>query len=143
MERRGSDTRDEYSSPADDELGRLVRWTVGDLIREVEPPADVWPKVLERLHSSPAKDTRAPSLRRASFPLGTFVQAVVVSVLLLAFGLGVDRSLVLPRDDSVTIATPSVRETRVFEDGTDDMLRGYMLARSQRHSSVRRGGNIQ
>jgi hypothetical protein len=143
MERRGSEAQNTCSSPADDELGRLVRWSVRDLIGGVEPPAEVWPKIVECVRAGPAKEPLARSLRRASFPLAPFVQAVVISALLLAFGLGVDRSVVLPRQDARTVSTPIVPKARAVEDVTDDMLSGYMLAQSRRQAPVRRGGNIQ
>jgi len=82
-------------------------------------------------------------MRRAAFPLATFVQAVVISALLLAFGLGVDRSIVLPRQDSAYVATPIVHKVQVSEEAADDMLSGYKLAHYERQPAVRRGGNIR
>jgi hypothetical protein len=71
------------------------------------------------------------------------VQTVVISALLLAFGLGVDRSVVLPREGELARSTPIVRKARAVEDFSDDMLSGYRLARGERQAPVRRGGNIQ
>jgi hypothetical protein len=146
MERRGSKARETLNSQADDDLGQMIRWSVRDSIGGVEPPADVWPEVLERLRAGPAEQPLTPSLRRAAFPLAPFVQAVVISALLLAFGLGVDRSVVLPRQEALSVSTPVVRGTRAVVDTTDDMpsgYMGYMLARSEHQVPVRRGGNIE
>jgi hypothetical protein len=143
MEPRGSEVQQGCSSPPDDDLGRLIRWSVPDVIRGAEPPTDVWPKVVERVRAGAAREPRVPSLRRATFPLAPFVQAVVISALLLAFGLGVDRSIILPRQVTSPSSTPEVRKTHAVEDMTDDMLSGYILARSGHEAPARRGGNIQ
>jgi hypothetical protein len=71
------------------------------------------------------------------------VQAVVISAMLLAFGLGVDRSVVLPRQGDLASSTPIVRRARAKAEITDDTLSGHMLAQSERQTPVRRGGNIQ
>jgi len=143
MERCGSEAQNRSSSSVDDELGRLIRWSVPDVIRGAEPPAETWLNVGERVRADPAGEPPAPSLRRASFPLSPFVQAVVISALLLAFGLGVDRRVVLPRQGTLSTATPAVHKTRGVKDMTEDMLSGYVLAQSERQEPVRRGGNIQ
>jgi hypothetical protein len=57
-------------------------------------------------------------------------QAVVVSAILLAFGLGMDRELVTPGTYAQR-ATPTVRSSQPQGESTDDILRGYMLFRRQ------------
>jgi len=143
MEHRGSEAQNRCSSPADDDLGRLIRWSVPNLIREAEPPAETWLNVVERVRADPVGEPPAPFFRRASFPVAPFVQAVVISALLLAFGLGVDRRVVLPQQRTVSTSTPAVPKTRALEDLTDDILSGYVLAQSERQEPVRRGGNIR
>ena len=143
MEHRGSEAQNRCLSPEDDDLGRLVRWSVPDLIQGAEPPSETWLNVVERVRADPAAEPPAPSLRRASFPLAPFVQAVVISALLLAFGLGVDRRVVLPRQGSLSTATPAVHKTHVVRDMTEDMLSGYMLAQAEPEVPARVGGNLQ
>lgn len=132
-----------YPMSSEDDLERLIHWGLEDAISGAEPPADVWPKVLGRV-----RDMRVPTCPkrslRTSFPLAPFVQAVVVSALLLAFGLGVERDVVMPRREYRVYSTPTVvRKLRAPEEVPEDMLRGYILARMEQRLPQRLGGEIR
>ncbi len=123
----------------EDDLGQLIRWSLEDSLDGAEPSADAWPKILERVNRVTAR--AAP--RRVAFPLASLVQAVVISVLLLAFGLG-DHNVVMPGRQYRTTSTPTVRRARVSEEFPEDLLRGYVLRQMEKASLSRnhRGGHI-
>ena len=143
MVRPGNEADSSYPMSSEDDLGRLIRWGLEDPICGAEPPADVWPKILGRVRDMRAPTVPKHSLRRLSFPLASFVQAVVVSALLLAFGLGVDHRVVLPREEYRIQSTPTIRKARAAEDFPEDMLRGYILARMEQTLPHRMGGEIR
>jgi hypothetical protein len=142
MVRPGNEVDSSYPMPSDDDMGRVIRWGLKDAISGAEPPADVWPRILGRVGDMPAPARPKRSFRPFSFPLAPFVQAVVVSALLLAFGLGVNRGVVLPRREYRLESTPTIRRARAAEDFPEDVLRGYMLRREP-EQPVRQGGNIR
>jgi hypothetical protein len=131
-----------YELASDDDLGQLIRWSMKDSISDVEPGADVWPQILKRVREMPAPGRPRRWSRTSPFPVAPFIQAVVVSALLLAFGLGVDQNAVMPRQEHRIQATPTVHRSDTTED-LDDVLRGYMLAQNLRELPTRRGGNIR
>jgi len=137
-----SEADNRYELASGDDLGQLIRWSMKDAISEVEPAADVWPQILKRVREMPAPGRPRRWSTRISFPVAPFVQAVVVSALLLAFGLGVDQNTVMPRQEHRIQATPTIHRSSTTED-LDDVLRGYMLARNLRELPTRRGGNIR
>ncbi len=114
---------------AEDDLGRLIRWGLEDAVSNAEPSARVWPRVLARVRELEAAETPRRPLRRL-LPLAPLAQAVVVSAVLLAFGLGVDRELAASRGYPQR-ATPTVQKGHTQTESADDMLRGYMLFRRQ------------
>jgi hypothetical protein len=133
-----------HTMSSEDDLARLIRWSLEDSISGAEPPADVWPRILGRVRemSAPAHPKR--SFRTSSFPLGAFVQAVVVSALLLAFGLGGHLNVVMPQREHGVDSTPTViRKVRPSEEVPEDMLRGHVLARMQQGLLQRMGGEIR
>ena len=123
--------------PAEDDLGRMIRWGLDDSFSEAEPPDDAWPKIMLRVQEmrEPARRTRLE--RRPSFSLAPLVQAVVVSALLLAFGLGVDRNLTAPRGEQAARSTPTLPKVASSQELPDDMLRGYLLARMEQQPPTR------
>ena len=139
MARPGTRADNSCQMSSEDDLGCLIQWGLEQATAGVEPPADVWPRIAERVRGIPAPAT----LRRSTFPVAPFVQAVVVSALLLAFGLGVERGVVLPRREPVVRATPTVRKVRAVQDLTDDVLRGYMLVHHDEEPPARQGGDIR
>lgn len=128
---------------AQDDLARLIRWSVPESVCGAEPPSDVWPRILGRVREMPAPTAPKRLLGHSAFPLAPFVQAVVISALVLAFGLGVDRSVVTPRREYRIGSTPTIRKVRATEDSAEDVLRGYMLAQRERELPSRKGGNIR
>ena len=122
-----AETEEQFS--ADDDLGRLIRWGLEDSVSNVEPSARVWTRVLTRVREMEAAPAPKRSLKRF-LPLVPLAQAVVVSAILLAFGLGMDRELATPGTYAQR-ATPTVRSSQSQTDSTDDMMRGYMLFRRQ------------
>jgi hypothetical protein len=122
-----ADNQDPLS--AEDNLGRLIRWGLEDSLSTAEPSARVWTRVLARVRELEAAPAPKRSLKRL-LPLAPLAQAVVVSAILLAFGLGVDRELVTSGSYPQR-ATPAVRSSQVQVESADGMLRGYMLFRRQ------------
>jgi len=127
MVRHGAEADHARPVREDDDLGKLIRWSLEDSLSEAQPPARVWPRILERVNqvTAPARP------RRVVFPLASLVQAVVISVLLLAFGLG-DHNVVMPGRQYRTTCTPSVPRSLVSEDAQDDVLRGYLLLQMEK-----------
>lgn len=142
MARPGSEADSTYPMSSEDDLGRLLRWSLEVSISGAEPPADAWPRILERVRQMRTPTRPEHALRHSSFPLAPLVQAVVISALLLAFGLGVDRSVVMPPKEYRIDSTPTTRKMRAAED-LEDMLRGYMLVRMEQELPTRKGGNIR
>ncbi len=136
----GGDSRPVLS---DDELGKLIRWGLRDRLLGREPPDEVWLRILERVRHVSAPGHSAGRSHRSPFPLAPFVQAVVISALLLAFGLGVDRTLILPLQELSAQSTPVLHKVQISQQPTEDVLRGYMLARTQNKLPTRIGGNIR
>jgi hypothetical protein len=142
MVRPGNEVDSSYPMSSDDDMGLVIRLGLEDAISGAEPPSDLWPKILGRVGDMPAPARSKRSFRSSSFPLAPFVQAVVVSALLLAFGLGVDRGVVMPRREYRLESTPTIRRARATEDFPEDVLRGYML-RIEPQQPIRQGGNIR
>jgi hypothetical protein len=120
---------------ANDDLGRMIRWGLEDSFSGAEPPDDVWPKIMSRVQEMRAQ--RTPVKRRPSFSLAPLVQTLVVSALLLAFGLGVDRNLTAPRGELAVRSTPTAPRVVASEELPNDMLRGYLLARMAQQPRAR------
>jgi hypothetical protein len=81
--------------------------------------------------------------RQAAFPLASLVQAVVISALLLTFGIGLDQGVVIPvREQRMATSVP-VRRPRISEDVPKDILRGYVLLQMQKEAAPSyRGGYV-
>ncbi len=128
----------------EDDLGQLIRWSLEDSVAGAEPPADAWSKILHRVKQMDAPTSAAPQVKgHAAFPAASLVQAVVISALLLAFGLGVDQNAVVPQREYPVASTPMVHKVSVSEDVPQDVLRGYLLLQMEREAkiSTRVGGD--
>jgi hypothetical protein len=126
----------------EDDLGELIRWSLEDSIAGAEPPEDIWPKIVERVEQKQAPATaRRPLRRRVAFPLASLVQAVVISTLLLAFGVGVNQDVGMTAREYRLATTAPVRRPRVSQDVPEDVLRGYILRQMEKAAaqSYRRG----
>ena len=122
--------------PAEDDLGRMIRWGLEDSFSQAEPPDDLWPKIMLRVQEMRVSQHRTQLKRRPSFSLVPLVQAVVVSVLLLAFGLGVDRDLTVPRGEQAVRSTPTAPRVTSSQKLPNDMLSGYLLARMEQQPAT-------
>ena len=138
MVRHGAEADNVCPVREDDDLGQLIRWSLEDSLDGAEPSADAWLKILERVNpvTAPARP------RRVVFPLASLVQVVVISVLLLAFGLG-DHNVIMPGSDSRIASTPTVRRSQVSADVPEDVLRGHLLRQMEKEltSGTPRGGH--
>jgi hypothetical protein len=135
MVRSSNEADKRFSQPAEDSLGRLIRCSLEDVVSKAEPAADVWPRILEQVKQM---GQPAPSRRRFLSGLAPLMQAVVVSSLLLAFGLGLDRTMVVPRTERQAVATPAVRLSVASDEKPQDVLSGYVLSRLAKEPLPRR-----
>jgi hypothetical protein len=127
------------NTTADDDLGQLVRWSLENTVSKAEPPAEVWLRIRERVSERAAP--AAPQRARRRLPVASLVQAVVISSLVLAFGFGVERDIVVPSRQAAAVATPVVKS--VFSrDVPNDVLSGRVLRQMRRElaSNGRVGG---
>jgi hypothetical protein len=144
MVRRSVHTEDKCTVPQGDDLGQLIRWSLEDSVAGAEPPPNVWPKILHRVEQMDSPASTAPRVkRRAAFPVASLVQAVVISALLLTFGLSIDHNAVVPTREYPVASTPRVRKVSVSENVPQDVLRGYLLLQMEREAmtSTRVGGD--
>ncbi|MBM4429572.1 MAG: hypothetical protein FJ026_04385 [Chloroflexi bacterium] len=114
---------------AEDDLGRLIRWSLEDAVSGAEPSPDVWPRILQQVKQKGAASEPGPVRRRLLSGLVPLMQAVVVSSLLLVFGLSVDRSMLMPHPESQALPTPAVQVSVVSEEESQDVLSGCILFR--------------
>ncbi|MEM4724131.1 MAG: hypothetical protein QXP01_03890 [Candidatus Hadarchaeum sp.] len=125
---RRNHTKDKgHTALADDDLGELIRWSLAESVGGVEPSADVWPKILNQIKAMDACPTLQRQRRRVLLPLASFIQAVVISALLLAFGLEVNRNVPLSQKAYQVSATATMPKVSAPVESDQDMLRGYML----------------
>jgi hypothetical protein len=75
--------------------------------------------------------------------LASLVQAAVIGCVLLTLGLGIDRDVILARNDHREHSAPAVQPPSVFEEFPEDVLRGCMVARMEQEEPVRKGGCIR
>jgi hypothetical protein len=142
--RRHDDEADNVSSwSSDDELGRLIRWSLKHSIGAAEPPPGVWRRILDRVQETRTARSARSNSRCSSGPLTSLVQAAVIGCVLLTLGLGLDRDIILARSDHRVHSAPAVQSPSVFEEFPEDVLRGCMLARMEQEEPVRRGGHIR
>jgi hypothetical protein len=126
----------------EDDLGRMIRWGLEDSFSKAEPPDDVWPKIMSQVQEMRVPARRVQVRRRRSFSLAPLVQTAVVSALLLAFGLGIDRNVMAPRGGQAARSTPTVQKVVSGQELPNDMLSGSLLARmgQQPATHQRQGG---
>ena len=139
-----SKDKDVLGPLAEDDLGRMIRWGLEDSVSGAEPSDDVWSRVKSQVQAMRAPAVRAQTRRRPSFSLTPLVQTVVVSALLLAFGLGLDRNVTAPREQRDIRSTPTVQRVKSIQEQPDDMLSGFLLARmSQQPPAPQRPGGAR
>jgi len=135
------DTHD-ASADSEGDLGRLIRWGLEASVLGAEPSADVWPRILSRVGAMDIAKGGGCRKDRSLFPLAPLLQAVVISVLLLVFGLEVNHDWVTPKGDGRAYSTPITRRAPTSQEYPDDVLRGCILARQARMERVRRTRSI-
>ena len=128
--------RDERHSDNDeltpnDDLGQLIRQSLRESVERAEPSPLAWQQIWSRVRRMSAAQGSQPRPRRVWASLAPLAQAVVISALLLAFGLGVDRNAAVPRRSLVARPTPTAHTASSPAERSEDMLRGYMLFRRQ------------
>ncbi len=136
--------QDTLGASADSEgnLGLLIRWGLEASVSGAEPSADVWPRILSRVGAMDIPRGGRYRKNRSLFPLAPLLQAVVISVLLLVFGLEVNHDWVTPKGDGRAYSTPITRRAPTSQEYPDDILRGCILARQAREERVRRTRSI-
>jgi hypothetical protein len=127
--------RDERHSDNDeltpnDDLGQLIRQSLRDSVERAEPSPVAWQQISSRVRGKGAPRSSVPRHRRVWASLAPLAQAVMISALLLAFGL-VDRNASVPRKSLVARPTPTAHTASSPAERSEDMLRGYMLFRRQ------------
>lgn len=127
MERPNHTGDSSHTALADDGLGELIRWSLAESVGGAEPPVNVWPKILNQIKAMNARIPLQRRKRRVLLPLASFVQAVVISALLLAFGLEVNRNVPLSQKAYQVSATATAPKVSAPLESDQDMLRGYML----------------
>jgi len=136
--RRDDQTNEERIRPEQDDVERLIRWSLEDSVSGAEPSAKVWASIAARVRNAePGSGRDRASGRRWLQPLVPLAQAVVVSAILLVFGLGVDQERASTRGYRLR-ATPTVTTSTVIGESSDDVLRGYMLFRREPERPMQR-----
>lgn len=119
-----------------DELGNLVRRTLYDLVADRVPSERVWHKIRARVVEPRGVPRRRAGLLRLLRP-GLVVQATILGILLVAFGLGLGGGNSKFRMWLAKRPTPVVEETGdIPQFSLDDMLSGVRLARSLKELSI-------
>jgi hypothetical protein len=126
----------------DDELGRLIRWSLGRSFGNADPSEECWTSILRRVEQERAREARqcrgGPALR-ALTPL---VQAVVISTLLLTFAASLNRDVPIPHSDLGRHPVSTSRRRSSLPDFQDGILRGSVLQRMAREKVVSAAGNV-
>jgi len=141
MERHEEPKADERPGATEDELGRLIRWSLKDSLVDAEPSSHVWPRILARVRETDTPQSTKRAGSRRTFPTAPLIQAVIISGLLLAFGLGVDRDWSVARGRRIR-PTPFVAKATLRTDPEEDMLRARLLFRKQPESLSFRDARI-
>ena len=136
--------QDTHGAAVDHEgdLGRLIRWELESSVSEAEPSADVWPRIMSRVGAMDVPRGGRYRKNRSLFPLAPLLQAVVISVLLLVFGLEVNNDWVTPKGDGRAYSTPITRRAPTSQEYPDDVLRGCILARQAREAHLQKTRSI-
>ena len=115
----------------EDDLGRLIRWGLENSM-VAEPPEHIWPKIVARVREMHVSHGQKRWVKRSLLPLAPLLQAVVISALLLAFGLKVDRNTIMLQGAYRTSSTPVIRKISITQGCPKDVLRGYMIVLAQK-----------
>ncbi len=125
----------------DDELGRLIRWSLERSFGGSDPSEECWASILQRVEGERArrvKQCRGGPTLRALTPL---VQAVVISTLLLTFAASLGRDVPVPHSEPDSHTVPTSHRSLTIPDFQDDNLRGCLLQRMKREKVLSAAGN--
>ena len=125
---------------SDDELGRLLRWGLRQTVGAAEPPEQTWHRILDRVRR--AETTEQPP-RRASASLPSLVQAAVIGCLLLTLGLGLERDVILARNQQLSEPCQVAQDSAVAHGSQEDLASAPHLARRELANTFRRGGEMR
>jgi hypothetical protein len=142
---RHNHSHEAYRPDLESELGALIRGSLEDGLASAEPSPQAWRNIVSRVQDRSHGRTLRQGLKRlAAWPVASLVQAIVVSTLLLAFGLGVEQSVVSRSRPGTETKTVTGREAALFEV-RDDMLRGYVVLQMEKQPRAPRhvGGHIE
>jgi hypothetical protein len=126
-------SQNKHGAFPEDDLSRLIRWSFEDLSK-AEPPEGAWSKILSRVRKTGDRRHLKRRAKRSVLPLAPLLQAVVISVLLLAFSLELDRNVATRQTDGRPNPTPVIQRTVAPDDQHEDVLRGHLLARWAREA---------
>ena len=128
----------------DDELGRLVRWSLSTSIGDAEPSPEAWHTILERVREQPTSGRAQPDSRCFSAPLAALVQAAVVGCVLMTLGLGVRRDVIVARSSLAAAVAPSSESPPACEPLRAAIPDRYSLTGlDEEERPFRAGGNIR
>jgi hypothetical protein len=111
----GSDLNELWSN--DDELGRLLRWSLTTSIGNAEPSPEAWHMILERVREQATPGCTRTGSRCSSAPLASLVQTAVVGCVLVTLGLGMQRDATVARR-SLEVKGAPASETLLVSDST-------------------------
>lgn len=131
-ERQGS--RLAFASADESGVGSLIHWALKESVSGREPSPQVWRNVLSEIQN---KKRGAQSRQRGRFSVSfvPLLEAVVLSALILAFGISLEQDFDLWQQGAPSVVATPTRETvasAVLFESRDDMLNGAFLARTGR-----------
>ena len=120
-----------------DELGRLIRKSLQESVSGMEPSADLWGKIAQRIDDLDGRK-RPPRVLSMSLPWASLLNTLLVSVLLVSFAGGVERDVELRRG-AVTgsVAAGELHTPPAESNPESDMVRGHLLLQAARHAVAR------
>lgn len=128
--------------PNDDELGRLVRWSLCSSMGSAEPSPEVWSTILDRVREQPRPGSAERTSRSSSAPLTAVVQAAVIGCVLMTLGLGVRRDVIVAHNSLSAAAAPLAEMPLVIGPMRAAVPSGAALSRVDEGRPFRVGGNI-
>ncbi len=142
MLRHSPGAEDALPLSPDDELGRLIRWSLERSFGGADPSEECWANILQRVEEERAQKAaqcrRGPALQG----LTPLVQAVVISTLLLTFAASLNQGVALPRSEAERPAVPAAPRRSTVLDFQDDNLRGCLLKRMEREKIMSAASNV-
>jgi len=123
-------------APSEEVVASLVRWSLHTGIGKREPPDEVWPRILARVREMEASEAVIRQCPKRLAPLAPLLQVVMVSAVLMALGLGLQRNS--PRIWHVKAAERTIEGAQ--QGYPEDSLRGSIWIGLQREAPGQRFG---